>query len=106
MNLHQKLKSIEEQREQDKNRPPPKVTDDWENPASGKATRRRQLRLKPRTGLEACAKRGPLEIGMINRNGGHDSLVHRSISIQMNRFERILDSRIKEIKSELSHDES
>lgn len=104
MNLHQKLKSIEQQREKDLSPPPPKKpSDDWGNPALGKATRRRQLSLNTKAQEEGPKKRGPLEIGVIERKGGYESLVHRSICIQMDRFEKILESRIDEIKSEIAH---
>lgn len=101
MNLHQKLKSIETQRDRELRHPAAKIVDKWESPVEGKVTKRRKLSLKPEEAKEVpVAKRGPLEIGLINHNGGSSSIVQRSINLQMHRFEKILDSRINEIKSE------
>lgn len=47
------------------------------------------------------ARRGPLEIGLIDRSGGSNSIVQQSISLQMHRFEKILDSGITKVKTEL-----
>lgn len=102
MNLHQKLKSIETQRDRERRHPASKVVDKWESPVQGRVTKRRKLRLKPEeTCMVPSAKRGPLEIGLIERKGGSNSIVQRSINLQMRHFEKILDSRINEIKSEL-----
>lgn len=104
MNLHQKLKSIEAKRERVLKNPASKIIDEWKSPVEGKVTKRRKLCLKSESN-EAYApldKRGPLEIGSLNRHGGSDSIVHRSISLQMHRFEKLLDHRINEIKSELA----
>ncbi len=102
MNLHQKLKSIETQRDREQKHPASKVVDKWESPVEGKVTKRRKLSLKPEVANAIpSAKRGPLEIGLIERTGGSNSIVQRSINLQMHRFEKILDSRINEIKSEL-----
>jgi len=102
MNLHQKLKSIETQRDRELRHPASKVVDKWESPVEGKVTKRRKLSLKPEVAAMPSAKRGPLEIGLIEHKGASNSIVQRSINLQMHRFEKILDSRINEIKSELS----
>ena len=47
------------------------------------------------------ARRGPLDIGLIDRSGGSNSIVQHSISLQIHRFEKILDSGITKIKAEL-----
>jgi hypothetical protein len=101
MNLHQKLKSIESQRGRLSRRPSATVAASWGDPTIGHATRGR-LKLEPKLSTEGQPlKRGPLEIGIINQHGGYDSLVQRSLSHQLNRFEKILDSRIKEIREEI-----
>jgi len=104
MNLHQKLKSIEAKRERVLKNPASKIVDEWKSPVEGKVTKRRKLSLESESNEEdiQLENRGPLEIGLITRQGGSESLVHRSISLQMHRFEKLLDNRISEIKSELA----
>jgi len=102
MNLHQKLKSIELQRDRIARRPSSGAAANWENPTVGKATIRRRLKLESKPSSEGQPfKRGRLEIGSINQHGGHDSLVQRSLTHQLHRFEKILDSRIQEIREEI-----
>jgi hypothetical protein len=102
MNLHQRLKSIETKRGRELRHPASKIVDKWESPIQGQVTKRRKLSLRPEEIKEVpVSRRGPLEIGLINRNGGSDSIVQRSISLQMQHFEKILDSRISKIKTEL-----
>ncbi len=104
MNLHKKLKSIEAKRERVLRHPASKIVDQWKSPIEGKVTKRRKLCLRPESDNEEVplTNRGQLEIGPINRHGGSDSFVHRSISLQMHRFEKLLDTRINEIRNEIA----
>ncbi len=103
MNLHQKLKSIETQRGHEVSRSASKTTRNWDSPIQEQVTKRRKLslnsELKKNDG--SLAKRGPLEIGLIDRTGVHESIIEHSMSIQTYHLKRVLESRIEEIKSEL-----
>lgn len=102
MNLHQKLKSIESQRDRLTRHPKSSEATNWEDPTVGKATMRRRLKLEPKASTEGQPlKRGRLEIGTINQHGSHDSLIQRSMTNQLSRFEKILDTRIREIREEI-----
>ena len=102
MNLHQKLKSIETKRERELRHPASKFVDKWESPLQGQVTKRRKLSLRTEELKEVpIARRGPLDIGLIDRSGGSNSIVQHSISLQIHRFEKILDSGITKIKTEL-----
>ena len=93
MNLHQKLKSIESQRGRLSRRPSASVAATWSDPTIGPATTRSRLKIESKPSTEGQSpKRGRLEIGMINQQGGHDSLVQRSLTNQLTRFKKILDS--------------
>lgn len=102
MNLHQKLKSIESQRGRLARRPSASAAASWGDPTEGQTTLRRRLKLEPKPSTEGQPlRRGRLEIGTINQHGGHDSLVQRSLTHQSTRFEKILDTRIQEIREEI-----
>lgn len=89
MNLHQKLKSIETKRERELRHPASKFVDKWESPLQGQVTKRRKLSLRTEELKEVpIARRGLLEIGLIDRSGGSNSIVEHSISLQMHRFEK------------------
>jgi hypothetical protein len=82
MNLHQKLKSIETKRERELRYPASKVVDNWESPLHGKVTKRRKLSSRTEELKEvSIARRGPLEIGLIDRSRGSDSIVQHSTSL-------------------------
>ena len=103
MNLHQKLKSIEPQRGRLSRHPSASVAATWSDPTIGQATTRNRLKIEPKPSTEGQSlKRGRLEIGMINKQGVHDSIVQRSMAHQLTRFEKILDSRIQEIREEIA----
>lgn len=89
MNLHQKLKSIETKRERELRHPASKFVDKWESPLQGQVTKRRKLSLRTEELKEVpIARRGLLEIGLIDRSGGSNSIVQHSISLRMHRFEK------------------
>ena len=102
MNVHKALQQIQTQRDREALHPESKVTRKWASPIEGKATKRRKLTLNSKTPCKGLPDRGPLKIDLINRKGGYESLVKRSVSIQVNRFEKLLESRIQEFKNELS----
>jgi uncharacterized lipoprotein YbaY len=82
MNLHQKLKSIETKRERELQYPTSKVVDNWESPLQGKVTKRRKLSFRNKELKEvSIARRGPLEIGLIDRSRGSDPIVQNSTSL-------------------------
>ena len=102
MNLHQKLKSIESQRGRLSGHPSASVAASWSDPTIGQATTRSPLKIESKPSTEGQSlKRGRLEIGMINKQGGHDLLVQRSLPNRLTRFEKILDSRTQEIREEI-----
>gem|GEM_PF-981120 len=93
MNLHQKLKSIESQRGRLSRHLSASVAASWSDPTIGQATTRSPLKIESKPSTEGQSlKRGRLEIGMINKQGGRDSLVQRSLPNRLTRFEKILDS--------------
>ncbi len=94
MNVHQALQQIQTQREREALHPESKMIRKWANPIDGKGTKRLKLIVNPNTPSKNRRDRGPLAIPLIDRKGGYESLVKRSISININHLEAALDSRI------------
>ena len=102
MNLHQKLKSIESQRGRLPGHPSDRVAATGSDPTISQATTRSPLKIESKPSTEGQSlKRGRLEIGMINKQGGHGPLVQSSLTNQLTRFEKILDSHIQEIREDI-----
>ena len=99
MKLDQKLNSIESQRGRLPRHPSDRVAATYSDPAIDQATTSSPLKIESKPSTEGQSlKRGRLEIGMINKRGGHDPLVQSSLTNQLTRFEKILDSHIQEIR--------
>ncbi len=102
MNLHKQIEKIQFQLEREERNPGLREARSWASPAEGKATKRRQLVLHETGNIDRRKDRGPLKINLIKKNGGYDSLIDRSISIQLKSFQEMLDGRIKDIEQEIS----
>tara|TARA_B110000305_G_C18782341_1_gene334578 strand:+ start:164 stop:475 length:312 start_codon:yes stop_codon:yes gene_type:complete len=102
MNTHQALQQIQIQREREMQNPHSQTTRKWASPVADKSTKRRQLTLNAKTPCKGLRGRGPLTIGTIDHKGGYESIVKRSISIQVDQMEKMLESRIEEFKQERS----
>jgi len=102
MNTHQALQQIQIQREREARDPHSQITRKWASPVEGKSTKRRQLTLNAKSPCKGLRGRGPLTIGATYHKGGYESIVERSISIQVDQIEKMLEPRIEEFKQELS----
>lgn len=102
MSVYKALQQIQAQRETEAPYPGSKAIRTWPSPVVDKATKRRQLTLNSKQPRNRLRDRGDLTIHLIDHKGGYESLVKRSLSVQVDQFEAILESRIQELKSEFS----
>ena len=102
MNLHQQLQRIQAEREREAKEAESESTRKWPSPLDSKTNPRKRLCLRKQPLNKEASDRGPLRIGMVNRHGGHESIVERPmVRPDEHKIEELIDSRLRSLKEDL-----